>query len=311
MEKANRTLEQIQNWMEENSLQLATHKTEAIILKGKPKRDDVLVEIGRVHIRPKKHLKYLGIHLSGYGYYGEHITKTTERAEGKMAALSKIMPNIGGPGYEKRRVLCEVVQLILLYGAPVWYETTKIKKYKDMLLKSQRKALISHKRIQDGIHGGGASGGGSTTDSLASTGKERNLRTRRRAKKKEVEREKLRQKTIDRWQEEWQNSEKGKWTQKLIPNLKRWMKCPHRRINYFITQAFTGHGTFGTYTQKIQKCSRWNTERTEVQNKVGRLDSDTMVEKMLEDKKTWDIVSAYIENLMKTKEGEDRENDNE
>lgn len=45
--------------MDETKLQLATHKTEAIILKGKPRRRDVYLEFEMVQIFPKKTPKIL------------------------------------------------------------------------------------------------------------------------------------------------------------------------------------------------------------------------------------------------------------
>lgn len=45
--------------------------------------------------------------------------KTTEEG---LATLSRIMPNIGGHGIEKRELLNGVVQSILLYGTPVWLQ---------------------------------------------------------------------------------------------------------------------------------------------------------------------------------------------
>lgn len=58
-----------------------------------------------------------------------HIQKTIEKAEKSYSALSKLMPNIGGPSSEKRKVLCSTVHSILLYGAPVWHQATNILTY--------------------------------------------------------------------------------------------------------------------------------------------------------------------------------------
>lgn len=59
-----------------------------------------------------------------------------------MAALNRLLPNIGGPTEIKRRLLVGVVQSIILYTAPIWSNAIRIKKYEDLLISTQRKILL-------------------------------------------------------------------------------------------------------------------------------------------------------------------------
>ncbi|KAJ8928007.1 hypothetical protein NQ314_019473 [Rhamnusium bicolor] len=68
--------------------------------------------------------------------------KTEIKAQVKMAALTWLLPNVGGPSGPKRAILCGVIQSVVLYGAPVWYQAINVLKYKKMLLGIQRKALL-------------------------------------------------------------------------------------------------------------------------------------------------------------------------
>lgn len=48
-------------------------------------------------------------------------------------------------------------------------------------------------------------------------------------------------------QERWKNNEtKGQWTKRLISELKKWVACKRRRVDYFLTQAVTGHDSYRT-----------------------------------------------------------------
>lgn len=53
-----------------------------------------------------------------------------------------IMSNIGVPSISKRRVLLEVVHSSIFYATPIWHRAMKMKKYRDMLIATQRKKLL-------------------------------------------------------------------------------------------------------------------------------------------------------------------------
>jgi len=55
--------------------------------------------------------------------FGVHLRAAPEKAEQVMFALSGLIPNVGGPREGRRRLLVNVVQSILLYGAPTWVST--------------------------------------------------------------------------------------------------------------------------------------------------------------------------------------------
>lgn len=103
------SLRRIGVWMEFHQLELAPHKTEAVVLKGPRRREGVACRLKDIEIRPKRAVKYLGVLLDDNGSFGEHIKWVANKAEERAATLSRIMPNIGGPSSKKREVLCAVV----------------------------------------------------------------------------------------------------------------------------------------------------------------------------------------------------------
>lgn len=62
----------------------------------------------------------------------QHVVAVTTKAEDKMIAISRIMPNIGRP----TAVLCATLYNIILYGPSIWKEVLKIRKYENMLTRT-------------------------------------------------------------------------------------------------------------------------------------------------------------------------------
>lgn len=128
-------------WMKQNELRLAPEKTEAIILKGHGKKDKISIEVLGAQIQLTKKLKYLGVMIGQGTTFGSHIKYATEKADNSKVALRRITRNIGGPSSRKRMLLYGVIQSIM-YAAPVWAEWIVYKKYRNLLISAQRKALL-------------------------------------------------------------------------------------------------------------------------------------------------------------------------
>lgn len=139
-----------------------------------------------------------------------------------------------------------------------------------------------------------------------------------------------RRRTYDKWQDRWAGSQvNAGWTKILIPDIRDWVECGHKRTGYFFTQFLTGHGSFGTYTKIIGKtvddmcavcsvqdspehvyasCERWRKEREKLEEYIGYIpDVREVVPCMLEEKKRWNAIHDYVTEIMSRKEREDRE----
>ena len=64
-------------------------------------------------------IKYLGVQLDRRLSFGEHLQTATAQAIQCGATLTRLMPNNGGPGEAKRRLMVSVENSKLLYAAPV------------------------------------------------------------------------------------------------------------------------------------------------------------------------------------------------
>ena len=83
--------------------------------------------------------------------------------------------------------------------------------------------------------------------------------------------------------------EKRAWTRILITNIKKWVGCKHKNLNFHLTQFLTGHRSFGSYTKRIGKtpgdacprcgetddpehifrCRKWKDQRRNIQTEIG------------------------------------------
>ncbi|KAJ8967335.1 hypothetical protein NQ317_007980, partial [Molorchus minor] len=104
-------------------LELAPEKTEAVIMKGPRRRQGIRFHLNDTVIEPRRAVKYLGVWLDDKGNFGEHVRRRANKAEERMAALNRLMPNINGPNSRKR-------------------EAMKVESYRLKLEKVQRKALL-------------------------------------------------------------------------------------------------------------------------------------------------------------------------
>ena len=77
------------------------------------------IALGEHEIEWKKSIKYLGVQLDRRLSFGEHLQIATAKAIQCGAALTRLMPNIGGPREAKRRQVASVVNTKLLYAAPI------------------------------------------------------------------------------------------------------------------------------------------------------------------------------------------------
>lgn len=209
--KASQALEKIGTWMNDNKLELALDKTEALMLKGPRKRDGInIIQQGK-QIILKKAIKYLGVWLDTQDYYGTHVLKTAEKAESRVSALSRLMPNIGGPSYYKRRVLLEVVHSTVLYAAPLWQKAMRIARYRDIVDATQRRMLLRVTMAYRTVSGPAIQVIAGVPPMHLLAAERARIYLGNNSRKDEMKRRE-RMATIEIWQQEWNSEQRGKWT---------------------------------------------------------------------------------------------------
>lgn len=322
MGKVNIGLMMVADWMRHNLLELAPQKTEAVLLTKKRKLERISFELLGNNITPQKVIKYLGVWLDRKLAFYEHVSKAIEKADRTVSALSKLMPNVGGPRASKRRVLASVVNSQLLYGAPVWRTAIENKKVCRKLLKIQRQMAI---RVSSAYR----------TISTEAVGVIAGIPpidlqvTERSAKYNGIAPRTAKEQLMAQWQERWERGTFGRWTCRLIPNINRWISRPHGEVDYYVTQALSGHGCFNKYLYErrlketgsctycnaevddaehtLFLCLKWSEARTAFLNNVGReFNERNMMESLIKSEEGW--VAAYntIRYILETKAKESR-----
>lgn len=328
--RVNESLREINRWMTKNDLALAPDKTEAVILKGPRDRGHLNLKIMDTRIIPGKTINYLGVYLDEKLSFGEHIRHTTGKAATKLAALTRILPNVGGPGSTRRMVLCEVVHSIILYGAPVWHEALTRLKYKNMLSGIQRRALL---RIASGYRTVSTAAiqviSGIPPISLIVEERLRLYQLENAHLESVKKRERVI--TVQKWQDEWEDHVgTAAWTKTLIPDIISWVNCGHRRLDYYLTQFLSGHGSFKAYTRRmgitpdddecmycgredtaehtVIVCDRWHHWRSEMEAQIGmQVTTANVVDLMITSERNWEQIRGFIGKVMRCKKVEERE----
>ncbi|XP_060873836.1 uncharacterized protein LOC132947548 [Metopolophium dirhodum] len=183
--------------------------------------------------------------------FKSHIWNAAAEAEKIDTQLSKIMPNVGGPREDRRRLLSSVVHSVLLYGAPSWGHTLGVAPVNVKLLnRTQRKILLRCTSAYCTVL--------EVASNVLSSTPPYNLLARERKAEFDVRRtgqdglprNELKRLTVAKWQARWDDvgpESPGQWTRRLIPNLTKWCARGFGRVDFHLSQFLSGHGCFGKY----------------------------------------------------------------
>lgn len=213
---------------------------------------------------------------------------------------------------------------ILLYGAPVWAEALLVPSYARLAQSAYRQAAIrvcsAYRTISaDAVL---VIAGLPPLELLA--GERRAQYNRVHGSEEDPsDSRRDREKTLEVWQQQWDCSTNGRWTHRLIPNVKAWALRGHGEVNFYLTQMLSGHGGFREYLVRIGvettaecptcieqaesaehvllECVRFNKEREELQQTMETpLTVESFVSSMLQSKSKWVAGCQYAAAVMKT-----------
>lgn len=275
-------------------------------------------------------IRYLGVQLSKVLGFRKHIQTASEKGMRTASRLCRLMPNVGGPAAEKRKLLTTVVHSQLLYAAPIWCDALRYEFNKKKLASPQRKMALRIASAYCTV---------STAAIMVITGivpihllaAERAEIEQAKKDGKDMQKEKTEAKArvMTKCQCEWDQCNTGHWTHKFIPRIDRWKNRKWGKVNFHVTQFLSGHGCFNEYLQRQKKrndddcmychyphddvehtftgCDRWLRERRNLEVELGvDVTPELMVENMLQSKSKWDTIVKYITTIMKRKEEDER-----
>lgn len=266
-------------------------------------------------------MKYLGVVLDKCLSYKQHVKRAADKAIKTVAALEKIMPNVGGPSSSKRRLLSTVAHSVMLYAAPVWAGALSVGVTRQHMAKVQRRMAL---RVTSAYKT-------ASLDAILVIAGIPPIELQV-AERKEIQegqdRKSARERLLEKWQSRWENAQNGRWTYKMIPQIEPWINRKHGETEYYMTQVLSGHGSFRNYLYRIEKtpddeciycgeqdgpehtvftCPMWQEERRRITIELGEeeLRAESMIGLMLRTPGNWELVAEYLKKIMKRKEEEE------
>lgn len=308
----------IEDWMRSRQLALAHHKTEVVLVNNRQSEQQAVVTTGGCEINSKRSLRQLGVMIDDKLNFSSHVEYACKRASMAIAALSKIMSNSSAIVSSKRRLLATVAVSILRYGAAAWSSALVAKRNVERLESTHRlmalRVISAYRTVsKDAV----CVLAGMMPIALVVSEDEECFASRGTRGARRI----ARTSSMLKWQRDWTNSSKGRWTHRLIPSVSKWTSRPHGEVNFHLTQFLSGHGCFRWYLHRfghagspscpecadcdetaehvLFECPRFVEQRSSMQEICGRdITPDNIVERMCTGEDKWDAVSSSVSRIV-------------
>lgn len=312
---ANASVRTVRSWLSSVGLKLADHKTEAVLISSRKSKETIKLNIGSCNIETKPFLKYLGVIIDCRLSFIEHLRYISEKSAKAITALSRIMPNTRGPKYLQRKLLIGVVRSILLYASPIWSEALKFQSYSRIITPIYRLAAL---RVCSAFRTVSDEAAFVISGMIPIDLQARESGTLFTG----VDPTERRRITIAEWQTRWSASDKGRWTNLLIPNVEIWYSRKHGDLNFYLTQMLSGHGCFRSYLYRFGhdsdpncpscspsaeenaehvffECNRFAHGRLAIETTIGRsINPTNIIGIMLSSPDHWEVVCSFVKSVL-------------
>jgi hypothetical protein len=293
-----------------------------------------------VPLRP--HIKYLGLNIDARWRFESHFRCLEPRLLSAADALSRLLPNIGGPSASVRRLYATIVRSMALYGAPVWADALSLRA-KASLRRAQRTMALRAIRGYRTISWSAACALAGTppwelvADLLAASYRlrceERDSENRLVPRERNASLEEAREDMYRLWSEDLGQSDTSGTLARTLEAvrfvLRPWAERRHGSLTYHLVQVLSGHGSFGKYLHRIGReatpqchhcgaeedsaqhtlevCPSFSARRAEMVAVIGGdLSLPIVVNSMLESEESWDAVNSFCVDAMTHKEAAER-----
>jgi len=326
-------------------LEVAPRKTEAMYFLGRPGAPrpprNMTVRVAGVPVPVGPNIKYLGLTLDSQWSFEAHFERLAPRMEMAANALSRLLPNIGGPSQRVRRLFSNVVQSIALYAAPVWAADIRASRRIPILMRRAHRRLAQRAiraYCTASYVAATALAGIPPLELLADSRAEvyRRVRELREANPNAPPRAErtlklhARRRLLERWSE-WlaEQTVSPRVVAAVQPRLAEWVERGRGGISYRLAQVMTGHGCFGEYLRRIgrertarchhcdapvdtaqhtlEECPAWAEQRRDLVLAVGQdLSLPAIVGAMLGSGEAWRAMVLFCEEVVSQKEDHER-----
>ncbi|CAI6376697.1 unnamed protein product [Macrosiphum euphorbiae] len=240
-------LDKFTTWATEFALEFSAGKTQLLSLKGglKPGYSiafGTAADAPRIESSPTA--KYLGVVLDPRRSYWDHVLSVCKKSDDMYSRLRALYSANWGMGQSAANTIYKGVFLPrIAYAAEIWAEGSKLRKSRAKLLSAQRKPLLA-------ITGAYRTASTNCLSAVAGTlpldleiRHQAALRNRARERISADEMETITFELLNEWQDRYTSTNKGSWTQKMIPSVRQRYHLP-LDLDHYTTQFLTGHGDF-------------------------------------------------------------------
>ena len=102
----------------------------------------ISITIGNQRITSKQAINYLKVVIQNRLKLRKQLAYIDEKCALTLCAFTRIMPNLGGPIQERRRLLMKVVTSIVLYAAPTWARAIDERTYRIGIKTTYRRSVL-------------------------------------------------------------------------------------------------------------------------------------------------------------------------
>ncbi|XP_015119539.1 uncharacterized protein LOC107042850 [Diachasma alloeum] len=107
-------------WMNTVDLKLPEHKTEAVLITTRKRVETIKLQVGKYKLTSQPFTWYLGGIIDIRLSFKEQAEHASSKASRVRMALSRLMPNVGGPKQRRKALLSSVVTSVITYGIAIW-----------------------------------------------------------------------------------------------------------------------------------------------------------------------------------------------
>lgn len=323
-------------------LKVAANKTNVVVFhKGRKFPEVIKINVLNDEISSCRIFKYLGVIFDTKMTFKPHIQYIESKATKMMRLLWRIMPNLRGPNYTRRKLYVNIVHSVILYASPVWGNNFVVyKTYQTSIMRIQRCLAL---RVISAYR---------TVSYKAATLMAkiipmfliitRNIRIYERLKEMHrnpdlaVPVEEIVASAnvlLKRQWRLWLSGDVGpgiRVIRVILPVFDAWLEQNHCCFDYHTTQMFTGHGSFGEYMFKIRKvdssrcefcddeidspehaisyCPAWAKWRFYFEFDLqDEINWNNILSKAIYDKNLWSLTRNFCRKIMSAKEHVERQ----
>jgi len=240
-------LDGLLDWARTYGLSFSPGKSQMMSIKGGLK-PNYTVGFGTrpdsARIPASETVRYLGVILDPRQSYWDHVVSLRNKNKDMFRRLRRMTSANWGLGRNAaRRIYTAVFIPRITYAAEIWWKTCNFKKSIKLLGSVQRDPLLAITSCYRTA----------STNCLSAVAGELplDLEIKRSVIKGKLRRAEITQQEyntgldelIGIWQERYDQSDKGEWTKKMIPNVSQRYVLP-MRLDHYTSQMLTGHGDF-------------------------------------------------------------------